>query len=101
MSKNYSSSLKITLAYFIFSSMWIYFSDLVINSLIIDIETLQFFQTIKGWIFISLSSLLLYFLTNYYSKNLRIEKNKIANVNEILEKIIENAPIIIFWKDKK
>jgi len=100
MSKNYSSSLKITLAYFIFSSMWIYFSDLVINSLIIDIETLQFFQTIKGWIFISLSSLLLYFLTNYYSKNLRIEKNKIANVNEILEKIIENAPIIIFWKDK-
>ena len=28
------------------------------------------------------------------------EKDKLSNTNYILEKIIENAPIMIFWKDK-
>ena len=28
------------------------------------------------------------------------EKDKLANTNNILENIIENAPIIIFWKDR-
>jgi PAS domain S-box-containing protein len=32
--------------------------------------------------------------------NLQEEKDKLASTNYILEKIIENAPVIIFWKDK-
>jgi PAS domain S-box-containing protein len=65
-----------------------------------DLEKLQFLQTIKGWLFISLSSILLYLLINKYSKDLQNKKNHLKKVNNILEEIIENAPIIIFWKNR-
>ena len=38
MLKNISLPLKITLIYFIFSLLWIYFSDSIINVLVKDLE---------------------------------------------------------------
>jgi len=100
MSKN-KSALKISLLYFLFSFFWIYFSDLALNLFFKDLNNAQFLQTIKGLIFISLSSILLYFLIKKFFKTIQNEKSQLLKTNEILEKIIENAPVIIFWKDKK
>jgi PAS domain S-box-containing protein len=101
MFKNISLPLKITLIYFIFSLLWIYFSDSIINVLVKDLEKLQFLQTIKGWFFISLSSILLYLLSKKLFSYVEEERDKLAKANELLEKVLENAPVIIFWKSKK
>jgi len=100
MIKNTTSAFKISIIYFIFSLFWIYFSDSAINFISKDSLELQFLQTIKGWFFITISSILLYLLTKQFFINLQKEKDKLANTNYMIEKIIENAPIIIFWKDK-
>ncbi len=100
MIKNTSSAFKISIIYLIFSLLWIYFSDNAINFIFKDPEKLQFLQTIKGLFFVTISSILLYILTKQFFINLQKEKDKLANINNILENIIENAPIIIFWKDR-
>ncbi len=100
MIKNTSSAFKISIIYLIFSLLWIYFSDNTINFIFKDPEKLQFLQTIKGLFFVTISSILLYILTKQFFINIQKEKEKLANTNNILENIIENAPIIIFWKDR-
>lgn len=100
MIKNTSSAFKISIIYLIFSLLWIYFSDNAINFIFKDPEKLQFLQTIKGLFFVTISSILLYILTKQFFINIQTEKEKLANTNNILENIIENAPIIIFWKDR-
>ena len=100
MIKNTSSAFKISIIYLIFSLLWIYFSDNAINFIIKDPIKLQFVQTIKGLFFVTFSSILLYLLSKQFFINLQKEKDKLANTNNILENIIENAPIIIFWKDR-
>lgn len=100
MIKNTSSAFKISIIYLFFSLLWIYFSDNAINFIIKDPEKLQFLQTIKGLFFVTISSVLLYLLSKQFFINLQEEKDKLANTNNILENIIENAPIIIFWKDR-
>lgn len=100
MIKNTSSAFKISIIYLIFSLLWIYFSDSAINFIFKDPEKLQFLQIIKGLFFVTVSSILLYILTKQFFINIQKEKDKLANTNNILENIIENAPIIIFWKDR-
>ena len=96
-----SSALKISLFYFFFGLLWIYFSDNAINFLVQDLQTLQFLQTIKGWLFISFSSLLLYLLSKKLFNQIETNQNELIKSNDVLEKIIENAPLIIFWKSDK
>ncbi len=96
MYKHISSAFKITFVYFLFSVLWIYYSDNAINLLTKDLENLQFLQTIKGWFFITISSFLLFLLSKKYFLDIQEEKIKLLETNEVLEKIIENAPIMIF-----
>ena len=100
MLRNTSSAFKISIIYFVFSLLWIYFSDSAISFVVKDFHELQFLQTIKGWFFVTISAILLYILSKQFFINLQKEKDKLINTNNILENIIENAPIIIFWKDK-
>jgi PAS domain S-box-containing protein len=100
MFKNITSAFKVSIIYFIFSLLWIYYSDNAINFLVKDFQELQYLQTIKGWFFVTISSILLYILTRQFFINLQKEKDKLTNANYILEEVIENAPVIIFWKDK-
>ena len=74
------------------------FSDTAINLFIDDLNTLQFIQTIKGWVFICLSTILLYFFSKQQFNNLQEEKNQLAKTKDLLENIIVNAPVNIFWK---
>lgn len=99
MLKTSYSYIKITFVYFLFGILWIYFSDAAINLFIDDLNTLQFIQTIKGWIFICLSTILLYFFSKQQFNNLQEEKNQLAKTKDLLENIIENAPVTIFWKN--
>ena len=54
--------LRIALLYGVFGGLWILLSDRVVNSLVGDPQRLAELQTYKGWLFVLLSTLLIYAL---------------------------------------
>ncbi|BCK88093.1 hypothetical protein MIZ01_1894 [Sideroxyarcus emersonii] len=58
----HASILKIVLIYAIFAGLWILFSDRLTEWIFADGAALKVAQTLKGWLFVAITSLLLYFL---------------------------------------
>lgn len=100
MFNHLSSSFKITFAYLIFGILWILISDTLTNILSHTIENIQTVQLIKGWFFIVFSASILYFISKKLFKNLQQAKDEADEAKVLLENIINNAPVRIFWKDK-
>jgi PAS domain S-box-containing protein len=94
--KKVSSAFYIAAIYFILSFFWILFSDKTILLFTQENELLTFVQTIKGWLFISATSLFLYFII---SKEFKKEED----LKEYFKKSLDNlaSPIIIFNEDGK
>ncbi len=53
---------KITLTYFIISSLWIYFSDRIVQNFVFSSATISLIQTYKGWFFVTVTSILLFLM---------------------------------------
>lgn len=62
-SNNYLS-IKVAAIYMVFSLLWIYFSDRILDNLVQDPELILQLQTYKGWAFVCISGLLIYSLTH-------------------------------------
>ena len=56
------SAIRVSLAYALFGSLWILFSDTLVGWLIDDAELMSRIQTAKGWFFILVTSLLLHLM---------------------------------------
>ncbi|WP_378956564.1 EAL domain-containing protein [Pelosinus sp. sgz500959] len=76
------NSLRITILYATVSSIWILFSDSVLNLMVADPQMILRLSIVKGWIFIALTSMMLYFLIQHHTlqyeiKNQELEKNNL------------------------
>src|SRR6056297_426153 len=84
------SAWFITLTYFILSFLWIMFSDKILLSFESDPIVLSKLQSYKGWLFVLLSSILIYFLTSKSINKfiaLNLQKTKqIEYLEELKEK---------------
>lgn len=70
-----SIPLKITIIYFLLGFFWILFSDMFIHNISNSAEVVTSFQTYKGWFFVSVTSVFLfYMIRNELNKKLTIEK---------------------------
>lgn len=65
------SSLKITLIYFIFGSVWIIFSDRILAAFVSDPKAMTAIQTYKGWFYVTVTAALVYVLVSGMEKRLR------------------------------
>ena len=65
---------KITLLYFILGILWIFLSDTFFDSIIKDKQLLTNLQTVKGFLYIAVTSLLLFFLIKKHVKTLLLAK---------------------------
>lgn len=111
---SFIKAFKIPLIYLILSTVWIFTSDTFVENLSNDPKELTKLQTIKGWIFIFASTLVLYFLIKRdrekIEQSLSIEKSareqaelmkkKIAEEQEKTKMIIEFASEGIFIADE-
>ncbi len=71
--------LRVSLAYAVFGVFWIFFSDKLVEALASDLTRLTYFQTMKGWMFVALSTLLVLTITRRaFQEHLRTEKEKLA-----------------------
>ncbi|HRP03053.1 MAG TPA: PAS domain-containing sensor histidine kinase [Candidatus Kapabacteria bacterium] len=92
--------------YFVASAMYIIISDLILLALIEDLNLYREIQTFKGWLFILLSSVLLYFLINNLTKEISIEhqkeeelKKKLDINHQSFEKLFKYNPIPMWIYD--
>jgi len=80
--------IKITIAYVLSGGLWILFSNRIINMFIENKSLIASIQHIKGWIYMLITSPILYILINKFSKKSKIWSNKLKeNYNKIEETI--------------
>ena len=66
---------KITAMYFIVGFLWIFFSDTIFGALIEDKELLTKLSIVKGFAYVIITTLLLYFFVKKHMKKLRLAEN--------------------------
>lgn len=97
------AALRIAIIYCVISALWIFFSDTVVSYISTNIETLNYLQTIKGWFFVFMTSLLIFYLiNNQLSKEKKLTHN-IKKSKQELEHIIQQAPnpMMVYNEDGK
>ncbi|SDM89515.1 His Kinase A (phospho-acceptor) domain-containing protein [Geoalkalibacter ferrihydriticus] len=78
-------ALRIALIYLTLSVLWIYFSDRLLIFLVDDPARLTRLQTAKGWLFVSVSGLLIYFLVRRALYQAHAAQVQIRQLNQELE----------------
>ena len=78
--------LRVTLVYAVFGVLWIFLSDRLAGILADGLDGFTFLQTMKGWVFVGLSSLLILVLTKQAcDAQQRTEKEKLAVFDKTVE----------------
>ncbi len=66
-----TAALKTIIIYFIVGILWILFSDTILDSIVKNQIILTELQILKGWFFICITALLLYFLIKRYTERMK------------------------------
>ena len=75
--KAFNNALRIAVYYLIIGAIWILLSDRFVDLLSSDHAVITNLQTYKGWGFIIITSILLFFLIYRYFLNLEKEKSSL------------------------
>lgn len=70
-------SIQIAVIYSIFGCTWVSFSDRLLHLFISDATTLTQTQTVKGWVFIMINAVLVFYLVRHYSLKMQKRDSKI------------------------
>ena len=84
-------TLRIVLVYFIFSVLWIFFSDALLEYFIDNVKMLTLIQTYKGLFFVTVTSLLLFVLIRRHMQQLYLAQEKLQENQQRLEYVIQGA----------
>ncbi|MFA6617781.1 MAG: histidine kinase dimerization/phospho-acceptor domain-containing protein [Candidatus Neomarinimicrobiota bacterium] len=82
---------KITLAYLSFGVLWILFSDQILNSLISEEIQRANIQMYKGWFYVLLTAVFLFFLVRKHLKKLRDTEDILEQKNTALSQAHNKA----------
>lgn len=118
--QSYKSAFFISLIYFISGMLWIILSDYAVALIVSDESEITLLQLYKGWFFVFVTTVILFFLTNRYfhsiqlqynksleqiqkyqlsKENLKISKNELSKYDALLNTIVNSSPDAIFAKD--
>lgn len=100
------AGLKLVLSYAAFSAIWILLSDQVIVWMFRDLGLLALVSTIKGWMFVAVTSLLLYglirrLINQIHAVSHREKEALTANrrTQHLLNRIVDSSLDVIYAKD--
>jgi PAS domain S-box-containing protein/putative nucleotidyltransferase with HDIG domain len=96
-----SAAGRIALAYTLFALLWIWGSDRLLLSLLPEAETLTLWQTAKGFAFVFLSGLLVYFLARRETRAERARTQAERASARRLQALLENGREIVYLLDEK
>lgn len=88
--------IKICLIYLAIGFMWIYFSDRIVNTLVMNKDLILILNTYKGWFYVIVTSIILYLLISnllkkvyFAEKKLTDSYDELAAANEELQAYLE------------
>ncbi|HEY9656722.1 MAG TPA: hypothetical protein V6C50_14650, partial [Crinalium sp.] len=87
--------LKLAGAYFVIAALWILSSDFWLGTLVSHPDSLTSFQSIKGLLFVSVTTLVLYGLLR---RSLRVQQQAATMLRESEERlrlILQNMPVML------
>lgn len=91
-----SAPIRISLIYAIFGVLWIFFSDTILHSVIEDKTRILEFEIFKGWFFIFITALILFFLIRDYSNKRDKLEEELKYAESIWKSIFNSAQECIF-----
>jgi diguanylate cyclase (GGDEF)-like protein/PAS domain S-box-containing protein len=101
-----SAAGRIVLVYAVFACLWILLSDRVVLALFSDPTQIAFVSTLKGWLFVAVTSLLLFGLIQRLLSQLlsaaereRQAQSERSKTQQLLEAIVHSSSDAIFVKD--
>lgn len=96
------SPLSITLVYLVFGILWIAFTDHILTLLLDDPTLLSIYQTYKGWIFVSITSLGLFYVVHKHQDQLKLRETerealieKLRSEKELKDVLFDRIPVMI------
>lgn len=89
-------AFNIVAIYLFVSILWIFFSDKIVGSLNISASTATEIEIIKGWLFVTATSLLLYYLIKNSMREAESIKDKLKENEKLYKLISENTDDVIF-----
>jgi diguanylate cyclase (GGDEF)-like protein/PAS domain S-box-containing protein len=99
-------TLRLVSIYAVFSCLWILLSDKAVELLIGDTATMTVVSTLKGWLFVAVTSLLLYVLVRRLIEQVlthalseREARTESKRTSQLLAAIIDSSSDAIFAKD--
>ena len=93
------SVIKIVLIYAAFASAWILLSDKAVLLVTADPDEMVRISMFKGWAFVAVTSLLLYFLLNRYWGRYTAALTEQINALKLIETVADSSSDAIFAKD--
>ncbi|MBS1228414.1 MAG: luxQ [Proteobacteria bacterium] len=101
------AALRVVLVYAAFAGLWILLSDHLLALLLHDPQTIALVSTVKGWLFVAVTSLLLYGLIKRLAAQVAATstrelaaQNERIRTQQLLDVIADSSPDAIFAKDK-
>ena len=85
------SPMHIVLIYALFATLWIYFSDHAVEYFVHDVALFATFSTYKGFVFVLITSLLLYALFKAKISQIEAMQKKLTEHKQRLEYVIQGA----------
>ena len=77
-------AIKVAIKYALIGGIWIIFSDRILNLLVESKPLMVNIQTIKGWVYVLISSFIIYYLVNNFAKRSNAWSHKLKeNYQEI------------------
>lgn len=74
--------LAISLAYAAFAGLWIFYSDLLVSSSADTFHDIRYWSTVKGWLYVLLTAVLLYCLMRSHFKSMLAAQRQLERENE-------------------
>ena len=92
-------ALRTALYFFIFGFLWILLSDTLVNHLAPGLEQIRHLQTIKGWVFIVATAILIYLLVKQQMKKMKVIANKYEQSRLQYKQILDVSHDLIWATD--
>jgi PAS domain S-box-containing protein len=92
-------ALKLVLTYAVAGALWILFSDKLVSWLVRDPATAGHVQTYKGWLFVAVTALLLWFLTQRFLNQLRRSEAVLQESERNYREVFDATADAIFIHD--
>jgi len=74
-------SFRITILYVGVASLWILFSDNLLNFIANDVRVILMMSIVKGWVFIGLTGMMLYYLIKRHSVKFEMKNQELERTN--------------------